>query len=117
MDFLKLIPLAAVLYGLLVKFGLLPATATETQFVAVIALILNGANGIVRFNAGEYVDHVKSWWESKIIVTNIAGAVFAVTALFGVSLGFTVEGAVEIVMIIVGLASFVFARKPQAAIA
>lgn len=117
MNTLTLVPIISFIFAVLASFGIvLPPTFSAPAVVAAVMLITTAATGIIRFNKGDNDLGLKDWWQSRIIVANIIGALFAILALFGIAAGFEVGGAVDGVMMLIALISMVLGRKPQAAV-
>lgn len=117
MNTLTIPAIVALLFSLAAWFGIgLPPTMTQPAVVAAAMLVGNAWVIVARFNAGQLENGLKHFWESRLFWTNALGALVAILALFGVSIGLNVDGAVEGVMAIIAVISLALGRAPQAAI-
>ncbi|MCZ4340561.1 hypothetical protein O4H52_03010 [Sphingomonadaceae bacterium G21617-S1] len=108
---IALTQLVGIAFALLAAIGVaIPAGFDPPSVVAVLMLAIAAVTAVLRFgHIGQPAADAKTWWQSKIIWTQIASAIVAVLVLFRVvPAGFDPSAHVEGLMALIGLITLAF---------
>lgn len=109
---LTIAPIVGVIFAALAYFKVgLPDTLTQPAVVAAVLLVSAAVTAIARFGHGDVLADAKAWYLSKVIWTQLIAAAFGMLALFGIVPAIGQEGAIEAVLAVAGVASWIFGAK------
>lgn len=109
-------PLIGLLLLALLAIGVkVPAGITAETLTGVVLIFVAVGTSIARFYHGEALADAKTWWQSRVIWTQLITGIYGALALFNVAPGITPANAVEMALAassVLGLIFGVATKRP-----